>query len=88
VVREGGIFVATHRRLPDLKATVIVRVTMPGGVEFETPCLVEWSRPGGEKGPPWEQPGFGARFVELQPHVRQIVDQFVRMREPLLFESR
>ncbi len=86
VVREGGVFVASYRPAPNLGSTVALRMSLPGGVELETLGVVEWSRPAGDKGPPWTQPGFGARFADLSPDAQQLVRQFVLAREPILFE--
>ncbi|MFO0615120.1 MAG: DNA repair ATPase [Polyangiaceae bacterium] len=88
VVREGGVFIASYRAAPSLGSTVSVHVSLPGGLEFETLAVVEWSRPGGDKGPPWTQPGFGARFTDLSPDAHALVQQFVKAREPMLFEQR
>jgi hypothetical protein len=87
VVREGGVFVSSYRPAPNLGTTVALRVSLPGGVEFETLGVVEWARPPGDKGPPWQQPGFGARFADLSADAQQLVHQFVLAREPILFEQ-
>jgi len=87
VIREGGVFVASYRRAPDLGTRVAVRVTLPGGVDFEAVAIVEWMRPQGEQGPPWQQPGFGARFESLPAHAQALVVQFVNAREPMIFSK-
>ncbi len=88
VVREGGIFIATYRRAPDLGTKVALRVTLPGGVDFEATAVVEWTRPQGEQGPPWVQPGFGARFEILPAQAAPLVVQFLNGRQPMLFETK
>ncbi len=83
VVNEGGVFIATRRKLPNLSQAVLIRLTLPGGVELEARGVVEWTRPVGNQGPS----GFGARFVDLPTYGRQLVDHFIARREPLLFEQ-
>ncbi len=84
VVNEGGVFIATRRKVPNLGQEVIIRVTLPGGVELEARAVVEWARPPGHQG---MAAGFGARFVDLPTYARQLIDHFVARREPLLFEQ-
>ncbi len=88
VLREGGVFVASYRRPPDLGTRVALRVTLPGGVDFEATGVVEWTRPQGEQGPPWVQPGFGARFDVLPPQAAPLVVQFLNLRQPMVFETK
>jgi Tfp pilus assembly protein PilZ len=83
VVNEGGVFIATRRKLPNLGQDVLIRLTLPGGVELEARGVVEWTRPVGHQGPS----GFGARFVDLPTYGRQLVDHFISQRAPLLFEQ-
>ncbi|MFO0552720.1 MAG: DNA repair ATPase [Polyangiaceae bacterium] len=85
VVNEGGIFVCTRRKLPNLGQELLLRLTLPGGAELEARAVVEWTRPVGQPG---GQPGFGARFVDLPSYSRQLVDHFVSKRHPILFEQR
>lgn len=63
---------------------MLIRITLPGGVELEARAVVEWARPPGHQG---AISGFGARFVDLPTYARQLVDHFVAKREPLLFEQ-
>jgi Tfp pilus assembly protein PilZ len=84
VVNEGGVFIATRRKVPNLGQEVVIRVTLPGGVELEARAVVEWARPPGHQG---MAAGFGARFVDLPTYARQLIDHFVARREPLLFEQ-
>ena len=88
VLREGGIFIATYRRAPDLGARVALKVTLPGGVDFEATGVVEWTRPQADQGPPWLQPGFGARFEGLPPQAAPLVLQFLNARQPIVFETK
>ncbi len=84
VVHEGGVFVATRRRVPNIGTTVVLRITLPGGAELEARAVIEWMRPPGHPSGP---AGFGARFVELPTYARQLVDHFVGKRPPLVFEQ-
>jgi len=84
VVSEGGVFVSTRRRPPNIGQEVLLRITLPGGAELESRALVEWTRPNGH---PQGAPGFGARFVDLPSYARQLVDHFVVKRPPILFEQ-
>jgi hypothetical protein len=84
VVTEGGVFVSTRRRPPNIGQEVLLRITLPGGAELESRALVEWTRPAGH---PQGAPGFGARFVDLPSYARQLVDHFIAKRPPILFEQ-
>ncbi len=84
VVTEGGVFIATRRRPPNIGQEVLVRITLPGGAELESRAAVEWTRPAGHPG---GAPGFGARFLDLPTYARQLVDHFVAKRAPILFEQ-
>ena len=84
VVNEGGVFVSTRRRPPNIGQEVLLRITLPGGAELESRALVEWTRPAGH---PQGAPGFGARFVDLPSYARQLVDHFVAKRPPIIFEQ-
>jgi len=84
IVREGGVFVSTRRKLPDINTQVVVALTLPGQLEVEAQAVVEWVRPAGGGAPP----GFGARFVDLPSHAVAVIDQFITARAPMLFEAR
>jgi Tfp pilus assembly protein PilZ len=85
VIESGGIFVGTYS-IPELGQTVILKVSMPGGYEFEAKGIVRWTRDlagsGGEV-----SPGFGAQFTEISPEGRQLVYRYVRNREPLFHDD-
>ena len=51
VVRHGGIFVATYQ-IPEIGRNVVVKVSMPGGYEFEALGIVRWTR-GGRRPSRW-----------------------------------
>ncbi len=87
VVEHGGIFVATYNKLPDVGAAVKLRVTMPGGYEFDTFGVVAWTREQRGTEVADAMPGFGVRFTQIAPEARQLVYRYVRNREPLFHDD-
>ena len=75
---SGGIFVATQRVLP-LGAHVMLVFTLPNGVALEVLGAVT-RHAGGES-----SPGFGASFFCLEPKVRELLESFCAVREPLYY---
>lgn len=85
VIDSGGIFVATYQ-IPEIGRHVVVKVSMPGGYEFEALGVVRWTREtplSGSDSPP----GFGAQFTQISPEGRQLVYRYVRNREPLFHDD-
>ncbi len=83
VIDHGGLFVATYM-VPQIGAPVRLRVSLPGGYEFEANAIVKWSR---EQSEGSESPGFGAQFTQITPEARQLVYRYVRNREPLFHDD-
>ncbi len=85
IIDHGGLFVATYM-IPKIGAPVRLRVSLPGGYEFEANAVVKWSR---ESTDPFgdSQPGFGAQFTQISPEARQLVYRYVRNREPLFHDD-
>jgi hypothetical protein len=85
IIDHGGLFIATYM-IPKLGSTVRLRVSLPGGYEFEANAIVKWSR---ESTDPFgdSQPGFGAQFTQISPEARQLVYRYVRNREPLFHDD-
>jgi hypothetical protein len=89
VIDSGGIFIATYQ-VPDVGSPVRIKVSLPGGYEFEAQGVVTWTREaplsssGGSMDAP---PGFGARFTEISAEGRQLVYRYVRNREPLFHDD-
>ena len=79
VVEHGGVFVATYAKMPKVGSPVALRVTLPGGYDFEAVGVVTWTRDqrGGESD---SQPGFGARFTQIANEHRQLIYRYVRNR--------
>jgi hypothetical protein len=84
VIDSGGIFIATYQ-IPQIGRNVVVKVSMPGGYEFEALGVVRWTREA--SGSPDAPPGFGAQFTQISPEGRQLVYRYVRNREPLFHDD-
>lgn len=83
VVDDGGIFIATYE-IPKPGTPLWIRVTLPGGYEFEAAGAVRWTR---EASAGDAAPGFGALFIELSHEARQLVYRYVRNREPIFYDD-
>jgi hypothetical protein len=87
VLEHGGLFVATYS-LPELDQRVAVRVSFPDGREFLARGVVKWRRlapPGGSHAPE-APPGFGLKFEQVPAGARQLVESYVKNREPLFHD--
>jgi hypothetical protein len=85
VIDSGGIFVATYN-IPDVGQKLVIKVSMPGGYEFEALGEVKWTRDAPNSGAD-SSPGFGAQFTQISPEARQLVYRYVRNREPLFHDD-
>lgn len=85
VIDSGGIFVATYQ-IPKVGQDLIIKVSLPGGYEFEALGVVRWARDLPESGAD-APPGFGAQFTQISPEGRQLVYRYVRNREPLFHDD-
>jgi hypothetical protein len=85
VVDSGGIFIATYN-LPTVGQDLAIKVSMPGGYEFEALGVVRWTRDSPQSGAD-SSPGFGAQFTQISPDARQLVYRYVRNREPLFYDD-
>jgi hypothetical protein len=85
VVDSGGIFIATYN-IPSVGQDVSIKVSMPGGYEFEAIGVVRWTRDSPNSGAD-SSPGFGAQFTQISPDARQLVYRYVRNREPLFYDD-
>jgi uncharacterized protein (TIGR02266 family) len=86
IVDHGGLFVATYN-LPAIGNQVRLRVSLPGGYEFEADAVVRWRREPNDVGGTDAPPGFGAQFTEITAEARQLVHRYVRNREPLFHDD-
>lgn len=84
VIDSGGIFIATYQ-IPPIGQALSLRVSMPGGYEFEALGIVRWTRDTTDGGD--GKPGFGAQFTQITPEGRQLVYRYVRNREPLFHDD-
>jgi Tfp pilus assembly protein PilZ len=85
IIEHGGLFVSTYK-LPKIGQSVRLRVSLPGGYEFEANAVVRWRREPSDSGND-APPGFGAQFTEITPEARQLVYRYVRNREPLFHDD-
>jgi hypothetical protein len=85
VIDSGGIFIATYQ-IPEIGQDVHIKVSMPGGYEFEAAGIVRWTRDMPHSGAD-APPGFGAQFTHISPEGRQLVYRYVRNREPLFHDD-
>ena len=85
IIDHGGLFVSTYK-LPKLGQPVRLKVAMPGGYEFEANAIVRWCREASDAGND-APPGFGAQFVDITPEARQLVQRYVRNREPMFHDD-
>jgi len=87
VVASGGLFVATYQ-VPPVGQELLLKVSMPGGYEFEAKGVVAWTR----DVPPSSTasgatPGFGAQLREVSDEGRGLIQRYVRNREPLFHDD-
>ncbi|MCC6213960.1 MAG: hypothetical protein IT376_03770 [Polyangiaceae bacterium] len=85
VIDSGGIFVATYN-IPKIGQQLTLKVSMPGGYEFEALGIVRWTRDAPLSGAD-APPGFGAQFTSITQEGRQLVYRYVRNREPLFHDD-
>jgi hypothetical protein len=84
VIDHGGLFVATYM-IPKIGSVVRLKVSLPGGYEFEANGVVRWAREQSDAGD--VLPGFGAQFTQITPEARQLVYRYARNREPLFHDD-
>jgi uncharacterized protein (TIGR02266 family) len=82
IVDHGGLFVSTYVS-PRIGTPVRLKVSLPGGYEFEANAVVKWTREQGGDAPP----GFGAQFTAITNEARQLVYRYVRNREPIFYDD-
>lgn len=85
VIDSGGIFIATYQ-IPAIGQDLVIKVSLPGGYEFEATGVVRWTRDAPNSGAD-SPPGFGAQFTQISPEGRQLVYRYVRNREPLFHDD-
>ena len=85
IIDHGGLFVSTYK-IPKIGSPVRIKISLPGGYEFEANAIVRWSRESSD-GSNDAPPGFGAQFTEITQEARQLVYRYVRNREPLFHDD-
>jgi hypothetical protein len=87
VIDSGGVFIATYQ-IPNIGQALLIKVSLPGGYEFEADGVVHWTReaPHSTRGVE-SPPGYGARFTRISQEGRQLVYRYVRNREPLFYDD-
>jgi Tfp pilus assembly protein PilZ len=87
IVASGGLFVATYQ-VPPVGQELLLKVSMPGGYEFEARGVVAWTRDvplsATASG---ATPGFGAQLCEISDEGRGLIQRYVRNREPLFHDD-
>ena len=84
IIDHGGLFVSTYM-VPKIGTPVRLKVSLPGGYEFEANAIVKWAREQADSAD--APPGFGAQFTQITPEARQLVYRYVRNREPLFHDD-
>lgn len=82
IIDHGGLFVSTYLS-PKIGTPIRLKVSLPGGYEFEANAVVKWTREQGGDA----LPGFGAQFTAITAEARQLVYRYVRNREPLFHDD-
>ena len=84
IIEHGGLFVSTYM-IPPIGTSVRLKISLPGGYEFEANAVVRWSREQSDDNA--APPGFGAQFTQITPEARQLVYRYTRNREPLFHDD-
>jgi Tfp pilus assembly protein PilZ len=84
IIEHGGLFVSTYM-IPPIGSNVRLKISLPGGYEFEANAVVRWAREASDDGA--APPGFGAQFTQITPEARQLVYRYTRNREPLFHDD-
>jgi len=84
IIEHGGLFVSTYM-IPPIGTSVRLKISLPGGYEFEANAVVKWAREASEDH--GAAPGFGAQFTQITPEARQLVYRYTRNREPLFHDD-
>jgi PilZ domain len=85
IIDHGGLFVSTYM-IPKIGTPVRLKISLPGGYEFEANGVVRWSREASEGGG-GAPPGFGAQLTDITQEARQLVYRYARNREPLFHDD-
>lgn len=84
-ISEGGLFIATHQAR-SVGSEISVELFMPGGNEVRGSAIVRWVCEPRDSQDPSATPGMGVQFVNLDPHGREAISEFIENRDPLFFD--
>jgi hypothetical protein len=82
-LRDGGIFVQTHRQLPTMDATISLIVNVVGVHRSEVPAVVTFVREASLDEP---NPGFGVRIVRLADIQEKALRRFLLDRDAIVLK--
>lgn len=83
---HGGIFVATFHDLA-VNAPCEVFLTFPGNLTAELRGTVRWKREASPTGSLSSSPGLGVEITYADAKAWDLIDRFIRKREPIMHES-
>jgi hypothetical protein len=87
VVSAGGIFVATYQ-VPPLGQRLQLKVSLPGGYEFEAQGVVAWRREASlGTTASGASPGFGARLTQVSAEGQRLIERYSKNREPWFYDA-
>jgi uncharacterized protein (TIGR02266 family) len=83
-ISEGGLFIASYH-LFEMGSCFELEFTLPGQ---QDPCLVQcqvqWIRVYNPSSDAF--PGMGVQFLDLDPKARELIQRFIKQRQPLFYE--
>jgi hypothetical protein len=87
VVSAGGIFIATYQ-VPALGQRLQIKVSLPGGYEFEAQGVVAWRREADmSTTASGASPGFGARLTQVSAEGQRLIERYSKNREPWFYDA-
>ena len=84
-ISEGGVFIATHQLFPI--GTEFRIILFVGKEKLEIESEVVWVRGEDSAIISGEEPGMGLRFLSLDDRSLSVISEFIKKREPLLYDD-
>jgi uncharacterized protein (TIGR02266 family) len=84
-ISEGGLFIATVENIP-MGTELDLKIGMPGLEPVAVTGKVCWIREYNEFTSD-ASPGVGVKFSNLTAQAKEVIQQFIRSRAPLLYEA-
>jgi len=84
-ISEGGVFVATHQIFPI--GTEFRMILFLGKEKLEIDSLVVWVRGEDSAMISGEEPGMGLKFIKLDSRSLAVISEFLKKREPILYDD-